>query len=218
MTWKDAHARGKLPVLKEVSPKLYCSQGKFWLSFRRSMFQSIEFQTQAFLAAVVVELALNGRPVREAGRLPWVTIDLWNYLLWQKGNILSCHLSVQVILTSLWSGLTEMTALQLERRISMGEWAQGRVTLGENVEQDEVHLIVWIMINHLNLAQFVETWHCQSSFRWLAPWRRRRWPGWEWTTGVFQMSCHWPSVSKLTLKNLLRCLCDCQSQSFLCNL
>ena len=67
MTWKDAHARGKLPVLKEVSPKLYCSQGKFWLSFRRSMFQSIEFQTQAFLAAVVVELALRGRPVREAG-------------------------------------------------------------------------------------------------------------------------------------------------------
>lgn len=55
MTWKDAHARGKLPVLKE-----------------------------AFLAAVVVELALRGRPVREAG-------------------------------------LTEMTALQLERRISMGE-------------------------------------------------------------------------------------------------
>ena len=67
MTWKDTHARGKLPVLKEVSPKLYCSQGKFWLSFRRSMFQSIEFQTQAFLAAVVVELALRGRPVREAG-------------------------------------------------------------------------------------------------------------------------------------------------------
>ena len=67
MTWKDAHARGKLPVLKEVSLKLYCFQRKFWLSFRGSMFQSIEFQTQAFLAAVVVELALRGRPVREAG-------------------------------------------------------------------------------------------------------------------------------------------------------
>ena len=111
-----------------------------------------------------------------------------------------------------------MTALQLERRISMGEWAQGRVTLGENVEQDEMHLIVWIMVNYLNLALVVKTWHCQSSFRWLAPWRRRRWPGWEWTTGVFQTSCHWPSVSKLTLKILWRCLCDCQAQRFLCNL
>ena len=155
MTWKDAHARGKLPVLKEVSPKLCCFQGEFWLSSRELMFQSIEFQTQAFLAAVVVELALRGRPVREAGRLPWVIIDLWNYLLWQKGNILSCHLSVQVILTSLWSGLTEMTTLQLERRMSVGEWAQGRVTLGENVEQDEMHLIVWI--NHIYLALFVES-------------------------------------------------------------
>ena len=68
MTWKDARARGKLPVLKEVSPKLSVFfQAEFWLRFRELIFQSIEFQTQAFLAAVVVELALRGRPVREAG-------------------------------------------------------------------------------------------------------------------------------------------------------
>ena len=68
MTWKDAHAKGKLPVLKEVSQKLcFFFQAEFWLRFRELIFQSIEFQTQAFLAAVVVELALRGRPVREAG-------------------------------------------------------------------------------------------------------------------------------------------------------
>ena len=68
MTWKDAHAREKLPVLKEVSQKLcFFFQADFWLSSRELMFQSIVFQTQAFLAAVVVELALRGRPVREAG-------------------------------------------------------------------------------------------------------------------------------------------------------
>ena len=116
MTWRDAHARGKLQVLKEVSQTLCCFQGKFRLSSRELMFQSIEFQTQAFLAAVVVELALRGRPVREAGeslclcllsvspvdraphwlrrgysRLPWVIMDSWIHMLWQLGymNIIS---------------------------------------------------------------------------------------------------------------------------------
>ena len=56
------------PSAERGFPKtLFFFQAEFWLRFRELIFQSIEFQTQAFLAAVVVELALRGRPVREAG-------------------------------------------------------------------------------------------------------------------------------------------------------
>ena len=77
------------PSAERGFPKtLFFFQAEFWLRFRELIFQSIEFQTQAFLAAVVVELALRGRPVREAGESLCLCLLSVSSLGWQSFSLI----------------------------------------------------------------------------------------------------------------------------------
>ena len=134
MTWKGVHVNGRRQVLREVihmttSWPLWWQVYNYW-NDKSTLTLDLWCTMQASLVAVAVGLALSGKPVREAGEIVIIIIMTVAIIVIIMIDTIVIFIIIFNDNRQWFTGLTEMTDLQLEKRIWMEGWALERATLG----------------------------------------------------------------------------------------